>query len=205
MNRDYAAALPILERLVEANPGSAELNYSLGHVLVNLQRPAAAVQRLEAVARPAPGLLPARASLGLAYLLLNKTCLRYPIWRLRSPRTSTEVFTFGYHKPIGEPEGRSRRSGRPQSIKKSSARWPNGRQPKSGRKSRPRNLVAQVHEAAAEGSCSLDLRPTRRQAQISLVVTARAALLAEARKDSEPVLEFQQITKLADVHRVGRA
>ena len=72
MNRDFEAALPILERLVAANPESAELNYSLGHVLVNLRRPAPAVERLEAVARREPSFLPARASLGLAYLQLDE-------------------------------------------------------------------------------------------------------------------------------------
>ena len=72
MNRDYAAALPILERLVAANPGSAELNYSLGHVLLNVQRPAEAIERLEAVARQEPGFLPVRASLGLAFTQLDQ-------------------------------------------------------------------------------------------------------------------------------------
>lgn len=78
MNRDYAAALPILERLVAQFPSSPELNYSLGHVLVNSQRPAEAVERLELVARREPGFLPARASLGLAYLQLDKHDLAIP-------------------------------------------------------------------------------------------------------------------------------
>lgn len=72
LNRDYAAARPLLERLVAHEPRSAELNYSLGSVLLNMQQPQAAIERLLVVAEIEPGFLPARASLGLAYLQIGQ-------------------------------------------------------------------------------------------------------------------------------------
>ena len=70
--RKFDQALPMLQRLVKQVPDSIEINYSLGHVLANLQRPAEAIPHLKLVATRAPDFLPARATLGLALMRLDQ-------------------------------------------------------------------------------------------------------------------------------------
>ena len=62
----------MLQRLIEQAPDSIELNYSLGHALANLQRPAEAIPYLNLVVTRAPDFLPARATLGLALMRLDQ-------------------------------------------------------------------------------------------------------------------------------------
>ena len=73
LNRDYAAARPLLERLLAARPDSVELNYALGSLLLNTEELEEATQHLELVAKSEPGFLPARASLGLVLMRLGRT------------------------------------------------------------------------------------------------------------------------------------
>lgn len=70
--RKFDEALPMLQKLVKQVPDSVEINYSLGHTLANLQRPAEAVPHLEFVATRAPDFLPARATLGLALMRVDQ-------------------------------------------------------------------------------------------------------------------------------------
>ncbi len=72
LNEDYAAARPLAERLLERDPDSPDLNYLLGHILLNQQQPEAAARYLEKAVKAAPQFLPAHSSLGLAYLQLNR-------------------------------------------------------------------------------------------------------------------------------------
>lgn len=72
MNEDYAGARPIVERLLKGSPESADLNYLLGHILLQLQEPAAAIPVLRRALQLAPGFLPVRSSLGLALLETGK-------------------------------------------------------------------------------------------------------------------------------------
>jgi tetratricopeptide (TPR) repeat protein len=66
-SHNYAAAEPLLAKLA-ARGGDAEIDYFLGDTLLQLQKVDAAIARLEAAVRRAPKLLPARATLGRAYL-----------------------------------------------------------------------------------------------------------------------------------------
>jgi tetratricopeptide (TPR) repeat protein len=64
--RDYHAAQPIFEKLLAANPDSADLNYELGDLFLQQQEPEKALPLLEKAVRLKAGLLPAHASLARA-------------------------------------------------------------------------------------------------------------------------------------------
>ncbi len=66
-NRDYEAALPLVEKLIALAPDSPELNYLRGHILLSTRRAGDAIAPLEKAAAAAPDFLPARSALGLAY------------------------------------------------------------------------------------------------------------------------------------------
>ncbi len=72
LDRNYAEALPLLENLVQAESDSAELNHELGDSLVELGQPGKAIGYLERAVRAAPGWLPPKASLGRAYLHVDR-------------------------------------------------------------------------------------------------------------------------------------
>ncbi len=72
LNEDCEAAQPLLERLLERSPNSAELNYLLGQVLLNRRRPAEAVSYLAKAVEREPDFLPGHTSLGLALLQLER-------------------------------------------------------------------------------------------------------------------------------------
>lgn len=72
LNEDYAGAREIVERLTTSNPKSAELNYLFGQILLNQQQPAAAIRYLTRATTLEPAFLPARSSLGLALVQLNR-------------------------------------------------------------------------------------------------------------------------------------
>ncbi len=77
-NRDYEAALPLAEKLLRGAPQSAELNYLYGHILLSMRRAPEAVAPLEKAASAAPGFLPARAALGLAYVQTGESAKAAP-------------------------------------------------------------------------------------------------------------------------------
>ncbi len=78
LNEDYAAAQPLLEKLVRRLPGSPEINYLLGQVLLNQQQPGAALVYLAKAHTLEPAFLPVRGSLGLAYLQLERLAEAVP-------------------------------------------------------------------------------------------------------------------------------
>jgi len=76
--RDHAGALPLLERLIERQPSSAELRFLYGACLANMEQPEKAVPYLEEALKHKPDFLPARAALGQAYLRLGKAAESIP-------------------------------------------------------------------------------------------------------------------------------
>jgi len=76
--RDHAGALPLLERLIQRQPGSADLRFLYGACLANLEQPEKAVPYLEQALKDKPDFLPARAALGQAYLRLGKPAESIP-------------------------------------------------------------------------------------------------------------------------------
>ena len=68
----YEAALPILTKIVELEPDSAEANFLCGATLLNLERPDAAVPYLHASLKVDPKLDAAAAALGQALLQQGK-------------------------------------------------------------------------------------------------------------------------------------
>jgi tetratricopeptide (TPR) repeat protein len=71
--RDFAAALPLLEKLMSAGTSPAETHFLYGASLLGLEEPEAAVAHLAEALKSDPQFLPARAALGQAYLRLGKT------------------------------------------------------------------------------------------------------------------------------------
>ncbi|MEW5978776.1 MAG: tetratricopeptide repeat protein [Acidobacteriota bacterium] len=72
LHEDYQGAREIVERLLAVNPDSAELNYLMGQIVSNQQQPELAIPFLEKVVRAEPEFLPARSSLGLALLRVER-------------------------------------------------------------------------------------------------------------------------------------
>jgi tetratricopeptide (TPR) repeat protein len=70
---DYQNALPHLEPLLRADPDSAELNLMMGDSLLHLDDVEKSLPFLEKAVRRDPSLLPAHASLGLAYSRSGKS------------------------------------------------------------------------------------------------------------------------------------
>lgn len=68
MAQDFAAAQPMLDRLLKQEPGSAALNYLQGDTYLNRQLPEKAVPYLEKAVAADPNILQAKASLARAYL-----------------------------------------------------------------------------------------------------------------------------------------
>jgi tetratricopeptide (TPR) repeat protein len=64
---DYKSALPLIERFLQTNPDSAQLNLLEGDSLLHLEEVEKSVPFLEKAVLRDPKLLPAHASLGLAY------------------------------------------------------------------------------------------------------------------------------------------
>lgn len=76
--RDYAAALPLLQKLLRQQPASAELNYLVGDTMLNLQRADDAIPLLERAVNRNPKLLAAHQSLARAKLAVGKTMEAIP-------------------------------------------------------------------------------------------------------------------------------
>jgi tetratricopeptide (TPR) repeat protein len=69
---DYEKSMPMLRKLLQQDAASADLNFFLGDSLLRSEQPEKALAWLEAAVSSDPKLLPARASLGLAYMRLGK-------------------------------------------------------------------------------------------------------------------------------------
>lgn len=78
LGRDYPAALPLLERLVEREPKSAHLTFLLGDTLLSMQQTDRAIPLLKKAVSLDPKLLPARATLGRALVLTNQQAEAIP-------------------------------------------------------------------------------------------------------------------------------
>ena len=76
--KDYAAAMPLLQTLLQENNSPAELRFYMGDSLLRTDQPEKAVTYLESALKQDSGLLPARASLGLAYARLGKAAQAIP-------------------------------------------------------------------------------------------------------------------------------
>ena len=72
MAQDFAAAQPMLDRLLRQEPGSAALNFLQGDVFQNQQLPEKALPYLQKAVAADPRLLQAKASLARAYLQLGQ-------------------------------------------------------------------------------------------------------------------------------------
>ncbi|HET8548277.1 MAG TPA: tetratricopeptide repeat protein [Bryobacteraceae bacterium] len=72
LNEDHSAARAIVEKLLQRDSRSAELHYLLGHILLDLQQPGAAVPHLAKAVELEPSFLPARSALGLALAQLGR-------------------------------------------------------------------------------------------------------------------------------------
>ena len=94
LNQDYAGARTILERLLNHDPRSPELNYLMGQVLVNLQQPDAALPFLQAAVKARPSFLPARSSLGLALIQGNRDAEAIPHLKAALPLDTDGTLHF---------------------------------------------------------------------------------------------------------------
>jgi predicted Zn-dependent protease len=70
--QDYAAALPLLQDLLRAQPTSAELNYLTGETVLDLQRTAEAIPLLLRAVNREPKLVSARKALARGFLAAGK-------------------------------------------------------------------------------------------------------------------------------------
>ncbi len=75
---DYQASLPLFEKMLSAEPKSADLNFFVGEAHLRLEQPEQAAPFLETAVRLNPKLAPARASLGLAYMRIGKAAEAIP-------------------------------------------------------------------------------------------------------------------------------
>ena len=70
--------MPIFEKLLAADRRSPDLNFFVGEAHLRLEQPEPAVAYLETAVRLNPKLLPAHASLGLAYMRTGKPLAAIP-------------------------------------------------------------------------------------------------------------------------------
>ena len=70
---DFKSALPIFERLLATNRGSAEMNFYVGDLLLRMEEAEKAEPYLTNAVEADPKLMPAQASLGLALMKTGKT------------------------------------------------------------------------------------------------------------------------------------
>ena len=77
-SQDYGEALPILQRLLEGQPASAELSFLVGETLVDLQRVEEAIPLLNRALARDPKLLAAHKALARAYLAAGRAAQAIP-------------------------------------------------------------------------------------------------------------------------------
>ena len=69
---DYKTAMPLIEKLLESDSNSADLNFMMGESLLRTEQPDKAVPYLETALRADDKMLPAHAALGLALAKLDR-------------------------------------------------------------------------------------------------------------------------------------
>jgi predicted Zn-dependent protease len=69
---DYKAGMPLIEKLLQADNSSADLNFMMGESLLRTEQPEKAVPYLEMALQADSKMLPAHASLGLALSKLDR-------------------------------------------------------------------------------------------------------------------------------------
>ena len=72
LNRNYEKARPLLEELIKLEPESAGLNYQLGDTSLHLETAQQAIHYLETAVKNAPEDMTAHASLGRAYVRVDR-------------------------------------------------------------------------------------------------------------------------------------
>jgi len=82
---DLPEAEKLFRELLEQYPGSASLNYLLGDVMRNAQKPREAIAYLQKAVAADPKLLTAQSSLGLAYLQVGQAANAIPHLRAALP------------------------------------------------------------------------------------------------------------------------
>jgi predicted Zn-dependent protease len=70
--RDYKATMPLIEKLLQSDKSSADLNFMMGESLLRTEQPDQAVPYLETALHADSKMLPAHASLGLALSKLDR-------------------------------------------------------------------------------------------------------------------------------------
>lgn len=78
MAHDFDAALPMLQRLLAAEPSSAKLNFEMGDILLGKNQAAKAIPFLTTALTADPRFLPAHASIAKAYLQLGSAAEAIP-------------------------------------------------------------------------------------------------------------------------------
>ena len=78
LSRSYDRAKPLLDRLLQADPSSAELNYLAGEILLNQEKAGEAVKFLEKAVAADKAFVPAHKSLGRAFLALQQPARAIP-------------------------------------------------------------------------------------------------------------------------------
>jgi len=76
--RDYAAALALVDELLQQEPASAPLNFTKGDILLSSQETGKAIPSLEKALKTDPTLLPAHHALGRAYMLAGQPAAAIP-------------------------------------------------------------------------------------------------------------------------------
>ena len=106
-SQDYAAALPLLQGLLDAQPASAELNYLTGETLLDLQRVEEAIPLLRRAVDLDPKLIAAHKALARGYLAAGK--VRDAIPHLKAALAADEEGSLHYqlaraYQATGQPD-----------------------------------------------------------------------------------------------------
>jgi len=124
LGQDYGAALPLLEKLLQKQPKSAELNYLAGDTLLDLQRPEDAIPYLERSLQHSPNSLSAHKSLARADLAIGKDAAAIPHLKLALPTDYDGSLHFQLaqaYRATGQPELATRLLAEYQKMQKSQA------------------------------------------------------------------------------------
>ena len=122
LSRDYEAAKPLVNSLLEKEPQSAQLNFLAGGILLNQQQANKAISFLKKALEYDSDLLSAHASLGRAYLNLGEAAKAIP--HLKSALITDEDGSLHYqlaraYQSTGEGELAKRTRQKYQQIQKS--------------------------------------------------------------------------------------
>jgi len=107
LSQDYAAALPLFQKLLQKHSTSAELNYLVGDTLLDLQRPEDAIPYLERSLQHSPKSLPTHKSLARANLAIGEDAAAIPHLKLALPTDHDGSLHFQLaqaYRATGQPE-----------------------------------------------------------------------------------------------------